>query len=219
MEIQGAIFDLDGTLLDSCHVWSKVDRDFLGKRGLDVPEDYARKIITQTFEEAARYTIESFSLQMGPEEVMSEWNHMALEQYAQEVLIRPGTKEVLAWFEQKHIPVGVATSNTSFLFEPCLKRNKIYDKFHSFTEIQEVSRGKEFPDIYLKEAGKLGCPPGNCLVFEDIIPALRSAKSGGFITVGVTEPVWNYPEEEFRACCDYKIDEIYEALALLNSLE
>ena len=45
-EIQwkGAIFDLDGTLLDSMGVWSQVDIDFLKKRNLAVPEDYMQKI-------------------------------------------------------------------------------------------------------------------------------------------------------------------------------
>ena len=219
MKIKGAIFDLDGTILDSCHVWKKVDADFLGKRGRNVPPDYAEAIIKMTFREAAEYTIERFELNENPEDVMAEWNQMALYQYSYEVPLRKGTKEVLAWFAEKKIPVGVATSNTSMLFEPCLKRNGVYEMFHSFTEVGEVSRGKEFPDIYIKEAEKLGCDPENCLVFEDIIPALKSAESGGFVTIGVVEPTWKYTEEELISCCYYKIDEIYDALVLLNSLK
>ena len=215
--IQGAIFDLDGTILDSCWVWRKVDQDFLGKRGLQVPSDYAQNIISLTFEEAAQYTIDRFSLPEETQDVMREWNQMAWKEYAEKVPLKPGTKELLEWFRDHEIPVGVATSNTSLLFEPCLKRHGIYELFHSFTEIQEVKRGKEFPDIYIKDAGKLGCSPEHCVVFEDIIPALKSASGGGFITVGVVEDTWQYRMDEFAESCDFQIHQIYEALTLLNS--
>ncbi|MCH5265717.1 MAG: HAD family phosphatase [Lachnospiraceae bacterium] len=217
--IKGAIFDLDGTLLDSTGVWGQIDIDFLGKHGHEVPPDYVEIITPMTFEETAIYTIERFHLSATPEEVMAEWNEMAYEAYANQVKIRAGTKEVLAWLQEQGIPAGVATSNIAPLFEPCLRRNGIYDYFHSFTETKEVERGKESPDIYIKAAEKLGCAPSECVVFEDILPAMKSAKKGGFITIGVRETTWNYEPEVLKGCCDYFIEEIHDALVLLNRLK
>lgn len=219
MKIKGVIFDLDGTILDSTWVWRQIDIDFLGKHGFLVPEDYVDMITPMGFGEAAKYTIERFGLKATPDEVMAEWNKMALEAYAKKVELRQGTKEVLWLLKQKEIPVGVATSNNASLFEPCLRHNGIYEYFHSFTEISEVSRGKNFPDIYIKEADKLGCLPSECLVFEDILPALQSAGRGGFITVGVREKTRYYEEAVLKASCDYLIDEIYDAISLINGLE
>lgn len=219
MKLQGVIFDLDGTILDSTWVWSQIDIDFLGKHGFAVPEDYVDAITPMGFGDAAKYTIERFHLPSTPEEVMAEWNEMAMEAYSSKVELRPGTKEVLTWLQKEGIPAGVATSNNAALFEPCLRRNGVYEMFHSFTEISEVKRGKEFPDIYIKEAEKLGCEPVSCIVFEDILPALKSAGSGGFITVGVKEKAWRYLDEEFARSCDYQIEEIHDALALLNQLK
>lgn len=219
MEIKGAIFDLDGTLLESAYVWRQIDEDFLGRHGYDTPEDYADIISAMSFVQAAEYTVREFSLEMTVNEVMDEWNQMALYSYTQEVILKQGTRQVMDWFAKRGIPMGVATSNTSLLYEPCLKRNGIYDYFSSFTETMDVGRGKEFPDIYIIEAEKLGCRPEECLVFEDIIPALKAAKQGGFITVGVWEEIWEYDREEFESCCDYGINEIGQALALLNSLK
>ena len=54
----GAIFDLDGTLLDSMGVWRKIDEDFLGKRGFVVPDDYLVAITSKNFDAAAEYTKE-----------------------------------------------------------------------------------------------------------------------------------------------------------------
>lgn len=218
MKIRGVIFDLDGTILDSTWVWVQVDREFLGKYGIEVPEDYSAAIKAMGFEQVADYTIERFHLPLSTEEVMREWNEMAIRAYSEKVRLRPGTRELLLWLKSQGIPAGVATSNTALLFEPCLRHNGVYDLFHSFTEAKEVERGKEFPDIYIREAEKLGCEPASCAVFEDIIPAIHGAKSGGFYTIGVREKVWGYEEEEFNRICDDTINEITEAEVLLKSL-
>lgn len=219
MQIKGAIFDLDGTLFDSTWVWKQIDKEFLGKYGHPVPEDYSDAIKAMGFEQVANYTIDRFRLPMTAEEVMAEWNTMAIRAYSEQVKLRRGVRELLAWLEAQGIPAGVATSNTAMLFEPCLKHNGIYELFHSFTEGNEVDRGKEFPDIYIKAADKLGCEPSSCVVFEDIIPALKGAKSGGFLTIGVREKAWGYETGEFSSSCDYVIDEISDAISLLKRLK
>lgn len=219
MKIEGVIFDLDGTLLDSTWVWSQIDKDFLGKHGFEVPDDYSKAIMSMGFADVAIYTIERFGLKATKEEVMAEWDAMAHEAYAHKVELKSGTRELLQWLKKEGIPAGIATSNSASLFEPCLRNRQIYDLFHSFTETGDVERGKEFPDVYIKAAEKMGAEPENCLVFEDIIPALEGAGKGGFKTVGVREKKWGYPREELQASCDYVIDEIHEAIALLNCLK
>jgi HAD superfamily hydrolase (TIGR01509 family) len=216
MKIKGAIFDLDGTILDSTWVWSQIDVDFLGKHGFDVPDDYSKAIISMSFEDVAKYTIERFSIDATVQEVMEEWNWMALEAYTHKVKLKPGTKELLLWLEQQGIPAGIATSNRASLYEPCLKSLGVYSFFHSFTETADVNRGKEFPDVYILAAEKLGCRPEECVVFEDIMPALLGAKAGGFRTIGVVEEKWKYDREEFAGCCDRLIHEISEAIPLLK---
>lgn len=219
MKIKGVIFDLDGTILDSTWVWKKVDEDFLGKHGFEVPEDYSDAIKAMGFEQVANYTIARFQLPLSASEVMAEWNEMAIQAYSEQVKLKPGTKELLLWLREQGIPAGVATSNTSLLFEPCLRSNGVYDLFHSFTEGNEVDRGKEFPDIYIKESEKLGCDPSSCAVFEDIIPALKGAGSGGFLTIGVKEKSWGYEDEEFGRYCDHILYEISDAISLLKCLQ
>jgi HAD superfamily hydrolase (TIGR01509 family) len=207
---------LDGTLLDSTWVWSQIDTDFLKKRGFEVPKDYSTAIMAMGFEEVAKYTIKRFLLQETKEDVMAEWDAMARDAYAHDVKLKKGVKELLLWLKKQDIKMAVATSNSASLFEPCLKNLGIYDWFHSFTETGDVKRGKEFPDVYLKAAEKMGVNPGNCFVFEDILPAVLGAKKGGFQTVLVREPKWNYAKEDFDLICDYAVDEIDEAISLLN---
>lgn len=192
MKIKGAIFDLDGTLLDSMWVWNKVDEDFLGVRGYEVPPDYQQEIAAMGFEETARYTIERFRLDEKPEDIILEWNNMAERTYREEVCIKPYVRETLEMFKSRGVRLGVATASNETLYKECLKRNGIYDYFESFTETREVERGKGFPDIYILAAEKIGCRPEECVVFEDIHKGILAAKSGGFYTVGVYDEKSDY---------------------------
>ena len=86
---KGAIFDLDGTLLDSMGVWDQVDVDFLAKRGIEVPDDYMQKVAAMQFRQIAEYTIARFGLSDTPEALMEEWDHMARVMYATVVEAKP----------------------------------------------------------------------------------------------------------------------------------
>ena len=78
MNFEAAIFDLDGTLLDSMNIWEYIDISFLKKRNLPVPGNYVTEICARSFEEAAQYTIDLFGLSEDTENIVKEWNGMAV---------------------------------------------------------------------------------------------------------------------------------------------
>ncbi|MBO5488603.1 MAG: HAD family phosphatase [Eubacterium sp.] len=216
-KIKGAIFDLDGTLFQSTGVWRQIDIDFLKKRGFDeVPADYVETITPMEFRQIADYTIERFGLKERAEDIMDEWNRMALDAYTNDVPLKKGVKEFLQEISDAGIQMGVATSNIANLYMPCLTRNGIVSYFHSYTECGDVGKGKRFPDIYIEAARKLGCLPEECLVFEDITDALQTAKKAGFVTVCARDEAWDYDEEFLKEIADYQIHDFSEALSLIN---
>ena len=97
---KGAIFDMDGTLLDSMWVWKQIDIDFLGKRGFEVPDDYLEMITPMGYQRAAEYTIARFGLDEKPEDLIEEWYQMAAEAYAERVMLKPHVKEYLEALKQ-----------------------------------------------------------------------------------------------------------------------
>ena len=160
--IEGAVFDLDGTLLDSSWVWEKVDEKFLGDRGFQVPDDYVDEISPLGAERAAVYTIERFGLNEDKDDIVREWIEMAKKEYATEVVCKPYAKEFLEELHKLNIKMAVATSSDRELFMKTLEREGILKYFQKIVTVDEVERGKGYPDIYEEAARRIKVNPHKC---------------------------------------------------------
>ena len=196
------IFDLDGTLLDSTGVWDEIDHSFLQKRGIAVPPDYADAIAPMTFTETANYTIERFGLSESPESLMREWRDMAIDIYSTSVELKPYAKELLLALHERRDPLAVATSATEAVFRPALRRHGIHDLFDVICTSEEAGYGKTRPDVFLLTAERLGVSPHDCIVFEDILAAIKSAKSIGMTVYGVYDAGSKRDWEEIKQIAD-----------------
>lgn len=177
---KAAIFDLDGTLLDSMGVWDRVDIDFLAKRGIEVPADYMGKVAAMQFRQIAEYTIARFGLPDTPEALMQEWDDMARVAYSTVVEAKPHAVEYLSYLKRSGAKLAVATSLPPALREPAMKHVGIFDYFDQIVSVDDANDvGKDRPDVFLLAAGRLGVVPEQCTVFEDLLVAMRSAKSVG----------------------------------------
>lgn len=183
MNFKGAIFDLDGTVFESMHVWRQIDIDFLGKRNLEVPIDYLDKIVSMNFDEAADFTIQRFGFTETKEEIIKEWFDMAVYAYGHDVGFKPHAKEYLDYLKSKNIPLAVATSSDEQLYLATFRHLGLMSYFDTVVTAKEVGSGKNKPDIYLEAAKRLNLLPHECVVFEDIYNGMVNAKSAGFFTV------------------------------------
>ena len=112
---------------------------------------------------------------------------MSYNEYTNNIKLKPGAKEFLEYLSNKGVKIGLATSNSIILVETCLKSNNIFNLFDKITLTSEVSRDKSFPDVYLLAAEKLNVSPKDCIVFEDILPAIHGAKSAGMKVIAVND--------------------------------
>lgn len=209
---KGAIFDLDGTLLDSMGVWRRIDEDFLGKRGIRVPDDYLKAITAKNFKDAADYTIERFGLKESADAIMTEWFDMAIDAYTNDVALKPFVKEYMQMLRENDVKIAAATSSDARLFEPCLKHHGIYEWFDAFSVTAEVKRGKGYPDVYENAAEKLGLKAADCVVYEDILKGVEGAKLGGFYVIGVEDVHSSYEKEEIQKEADRYITTFEELM-------
>lgn len=210
--IEGAVFDLDGTLLDSSWVWEKVDEKFLGDRGFQVPDDYVDEISPLGAERAAVYTIERFGLNEDKDDIVREWIEMAKKEYATEVVCKPYAKEFLEELHKLNIKMAVATSSDRELFMKTLEREGILKYFQKIVTVDEVERGKGYPDIYEEAARRIKVNPHKCLVFEDILAGVTGASLGEFNVVAVFDEKSKHNWEKIKSISKYSINEYKELL-------
>ena len=205
--INAAIFDLDGTLVDSMWVWEKIDIEFLKAREIQTPKNLMSEICHLTFEQTANCFKSRFNLLESTQEIMDEWNAMAYDHYKNDVKLKPGAKELLLTLKKLNIKIALATSNCRQLLEITLKSNGIFDLFDIISTTDEVSRGKDFPDIYLLSAKKLNVAPNECIVFEDILKAVYGAKLAGMHVVGVKDHFSQSESKQIKECSDRYIND------------
>lgn len=207
-----AIFDLDGTLLDSMHVWDDVDHAFLRSRGLPEEPDYFEALKQINIRECADYTIARYHLNETPEALIEWWNQKAAEAYRFDVQVKPGAKEYLLTLKNRGIKLGIATSCSKELYEPALERLGISRLFDAVTLTHEVGCNKSKPDVYLLTAEKLGVLPKDCIVFEDIPDAVNGAKLAGMTVVGVYDDTSKDHRAAIEKAADFYIESFTELL-------
>lgn len=211
--IDGAIFDLDGTVLDSSWVWDRVDLKFLGDRGFAVPDDYVEAISPLGAERAAVYTIERFGLwDEKPENMVREWFDMAKAEYSEKVVCKPGAKEFIKRLYHQGIKLSVATSSDRELFMTTLRREGILDYFSHIVTVDEVERGKGYPDIYEEAARRMKINPHKCVVFEDIMAGVSGAKLGDFKVVAVYDEKSIHNRLKMEKLADLYIESFLELI-------
>ena len=185
MKFKGAIFDLDGTLLDSMHVWDKVDEEYFALLGKPVPVGYVLAIRDLTMLQAAEYTKRITGVADSAEEICAKWREMVADHYAEQVQPKRGAAEFLRFLSKSGVKFGIATTLTEDIYMPALERLGIAEDFSAKVSVRDVGKGKGFPDVYLRAAHLMGMDASECVVFEDILKGITSAKSAGFTVVGV----------------------------------
>ena len=213
--IKAAIFDLDGTLIDSMWVWDKIDENYFRCRNIPIPKNLKSQIEHLSFDDTAAYFKKNFGILDTIDEIKNEWNDFAYVQYLNNVKLKPGVVEFLSLLKTMNIKIGLATSNSKSLLEVVLKSNGIYQYFDSITLTDEVSRGKNFPDVYLLAAQKLGINPDQCIVFEDILPAVKGAKAAGMKVVGVYDNSSSNQKDDIINNSDMYITEYNELTSVI----
>ena len=212
-DIKGAIFDLDGTLVDSMWVWSQIDVEYLESKGYPMPENLRNEISHLSFSQTAVYFKKKFNLADSIETILQDWHNMAYNHYANNVKLKLGVTDFLNKLKSLKIKIALATSNSIPLLEACLKNNGIYECFDSITTTDEVNNGKDCPDVYLLAANKLGINPKACLVFEDILPAVKGAKLANMKVIAVKDNECLNSKEDLLKYADIYIDSFAELLS------
>lgn len=177
--MQGAIFDLDGTLLDSNGVWKQVDDVFLARHHLTKDAEYTRAVTQMEYSASAAFVAEKYHLNMSPQEIMAEWEALSLEAYAQQIPMKEGAREVLTALAEAQVPLALVTLSPAVLYEAALKRHGVLDLFQLKMTVPKAHEQGKDRFLYDAVCRELAIPAAACIGFDDDLSALEAMRASG----------------------------------------
>ena len=183
--IKGVIFDIDGVLLDSMIIWTDLGERYLKSIGKEPEEGLTEKLFSMSMEQGAEYLKDKYNIDESVPEILDDINNISKNFYYNEVEAKPGVKALLEDFSSRGIKMVAATSSPRGHVERALTRVGLLEFIDRIFTNGEVGVSKHEPDIYNLAAEHMGTAPSETLVFEDSLYALKTAKSAGYVTVGI----------------------------------
>ena len=217
MRIRGAIFDVDGTLLDSMFIWDTIGEAYLRSIGYQPKENLNETFKNMSLHQAARYYQTEYGVTLSIDEIMDGVNAMLERYYRFEVPLKPGVAELLERLRQSGVKLCIATATDRHLVEAALDRCGVLSCFGEIFTCNEVGHGKDEPDIFEAALRFLGTRREETLVFDDALYAVRTAKEAGFPVAAVYDS-HERSQAEVRARSDLYLEDLTQLVELQKFL-
>jgi HAD superfamily hydrolase (TIGR01509 family) len=206
--IQAVVFDLDGVIVDSEHVWDAAREALSRERGGDWHEGAQQDMMGMSSVEWSRYMHERLGLKDPPEEISAEVVRRLQATYREELPLIDGATEAVARLAGRW-PLGLASSSNREIIDLVLELSGLDRFFEATVSSEEVQRGKPSPDVYLEAARRLGADPAGSAAVEDSRSGILSASAAGMRVVAIPNKRFP-PDEEALAAADVIIPSINE---------
>lgn len=186
MAIRCAIFDVDGTLLDSMPMWNQLPTRFAREKGVNLPAGAHRQLNALSLEECAAY-FQNLGVPGTVTRILEEIVDCSRQGYREIVGEKPHATAFLKRLKEEGLFLAVATASDLEAIMPALDRLGMTPYLDFFRTCSQVGKGKDHPDIFLECAGHFSCAPEECVVFEDSLHAIHTARKAGFVTVALRD--------------------------------
>jgi HAD superfamily hydrolase (TIGR01509 family) len=208
-DIQAVVFDLDGVIVDSEHVWDAAREALARERGGRWHEGAQQDMMGMSSVEWSRYMHDVIGLKDPPEEISAEVVRHLEATYREELPLIDGATEAVARLAERW-PLAVASSSNRPIIDLVLELSGLDRFFLATVSSEEVPRGKPAPDVYLEAARRLGVDPERSAAVEDSRNGILSASAAGMLVVAIPNTRFP-PDEEALAAADvvlYSIDDL-----------
>ena len=197
IEARAILFDMDGLLVDSEPLWAEVEAEFARARGGDFTKELARACIGRGLENTLRVMSEAFGFPVDVRKDSQEIIDRFVSR-AGELVLKPGARELLDETTGR-MPIAVGSSSSRRLVLSVLEKVGVLPCFGVVVTGDDVERPKPAPDIFAKCARDLGVAPAGCVVLEDSLAGVRSARAAGMRVIAVPEgdPPAGFEEADF----------------------
>jgi len=206
------IFDLDGTLVDSMPVGVGIVLGFLDEKGISYPDDIVTTLTPLGYKGSAKYIADHLAGEFSVEGIYEYFKERTVRAYGETIPLKPHVKETLEGLKAQGCSLNVLTASPQFLTDICMKRLQIYDLFDNVWSIEAFGMTKAEEAIYIEAARQIGVSPQECIMADDNLNVLKTAKRVGMGTVGVYDESSKDVEVEMRLIADKYVDDFSELL-------
>ena len=211
-EFKGAIFDMDGTLLDSMPVWKRLTQGYLTQFGLHITDEEYAACEGFSQPQVAQYFADRYPELPDAQSLMDGMDRLISARYEAIAKPKEGVLDFLEGLRRRGVKMAIATLTARRHAEKALRDRDMLDYFEFMLTIEDVGISKREPDIYLQAAARMGLEPAECTVFEDAPYACATARRAGFRVCGMVEPAYAAGEDELRASSDLIVEHSFDEL-------
>ena len=191
---EAVIFDLDGVLVDSEHVWDGVREELARERGGRWHERAQADMMGMSSLEWSRYMHDVIGLPEPPEEIDAEVVRRMLARYTEDLPLVEGAVDAVRRLAGSY-RLALASSSNRPLIDAVLEAAGIAGLFEATVSSEEVERGKPAPDVYLEAARRLGVAPERCTAIEDSANGIRAAHAAGMRVIAIPNRLYPPPDD------------------------
>ena len=206
--IKFAIFDLDGTLLDSSKMWETLGERYLTMLGKTPEEGLTEMLDEMTLVTSAQYLRESYDISYSADEIMRHLNRMIESYYNEDVRLKDGAHKLLAALRAQCVHMSVATASDERLGLNALTRLGVGDFFAGAVSCTKYG-SKTSPDVFLAAADLIYAIPEETVVFENSLTAVQTARKAGFVTAAVAD-ISESNQEALKQAADFYAESMSE---------
>lgn len=222
MKIKGAIFDMDGTLVDSLAFWGEFWREFgiryMGKDGYFPPDEVNNAIKTMVYSQGVKYIYKACALTVSAAEFVEFSEYMIESFYKNKATVKAGAVELLEHLKMLGVPMCVASATDLKYVKVAIRSTGLEGYFDNVLSCEQVGKGKDSPEIYYEAAKVLGTEIADTCVFEDSCVALETAQRAGFKTVGVYDK-HNFGHDRLKKASQLYVDRDENLLKIIPEIK
>lgn len=218
MDFKAAIFDMDGTLVDSLSFWgifwSDMGERYKGDKKFRPSEEDDKRVRTMLFSDACTFLYEKYGFGESADDLLLGGEDYMRNFYEQKVFAKPGVIEFLEKLKDDGVKMCIASATQPGLISVALEHTGLKKYFSKVISCTDVGAGKDKPDVFLAAAEYLGENVSDVCVFEDSLVALETAAKAGFKTVGIYDK-YNFGHDKMKEFVDEFIDDGETLLRIL----
>ena len=208
--IKGAIFDIDGTLLDSMPVWENAGARYLATLGIEAKSDLKERLDALSLPEGALYMQKEYKLSVTTEEILEGVNQVVKDFYFKEAVLKPGVCDLIQKLKKNQVRLIIATATDAEMAKAALIRNDIWKDFDGMITCEEAGAGKTSPKVFELAREHLQTKKEETWVFEDSLYAVKTASEAGFPVCSIYDAYSRDNTEEIRIFSDIYVKDFYE---------